>query len=91
MMPSSSPFVPLFKERVLSLLGGALGLVAALAWNDAVQALFRELFPVEAQGIAAKFAYAIVITAVVVYVLYKVERLLKQDEDRTGGDAAKQT
>jgi uncharacterized membrane protein YidH (DUF202 family) len=71
-----SEVIPRLRERILTLFSGALGLVAALAWNDAVQALFRELFPVQAHSIIAKFIYAIFLTVVVVYLLIKVEKLL---------------
>jgi hypothetical protein len=57
-----------------------LGLVAALAWNDAIQGLFRAIFG-EASGLVAKFFYAAIITVVVVLVttrLSHVANKLKQ-------------
>lgn len=60
--------------QMLQLATSALGLVAALAWNDAVQSVFKEYFPA-ASGIAAKFIYALVITALVVAVTVNLARL----------------
>jgi len=56
------------KEQTAGYMAGALGLVAGLAWNDAIKALIDILFPFAKSGIWAKFIYAIVITVVVVFV-----------------------
>lgn len=59
------------KEEVLAqirtLATAGFGFVAALAWNEAIQALFRSLLP-SRSGLVAKFAYAIVVTVVVVII-----------------------
>lgn len=60
--------------RVLELATSALGLVAALAWNDAVQAVFKEYFPTTS-GIAAKFIYAVVVSALIIAVTVNLSRL----------------
>jgi uncharacterized membrane protein len=63
----------------------AFGLVAALAWNDAIQALFTAIFG-EAGGLAAKFFYAVLITVVVVVVTIRLGRLsdrIKKDEEQS--------
>lgn len=52
-------------ERTLELGTSGLGLVAALAWNDAIQELFRALFGT-ASTVLAKFFYALLVTAFVV-------------------------
>ncbi|MBU1036652.1 hypothetical protein KKF32_01275 [Patescibacteria group bacterium] len=62
-------------SKISTLFLGALGLVAALAWNDAVQALFRVIFK-EQSSIIAKFAYAVVITIIVVLVSWKIMKIL---------------
>jgi hypothetical protein len=46
----------------------ALGLVAGLAWNDAIKSLIEAVFPFAATGIFAKFLYAVIITLVVVFI-----------------------
>ncbi len=69
-------------EKMSVLATGAFGLVAALAWNDAIQSLFTLLFG-QASGIVAKFVYAAFITAIVVLVTIRLSRLanrLKKSE-----------
>lgn len=61
-------------ERTAELLTAALSLVAALAWNDAIQALFRSLFG-EAGSLYAKFLYALIITALIVFFTTRLTRL----------------
>jgi len=58
-------------ERVSVLLTTAFGLVAALAWNDAIKALFVALFGT-AGTLIAMFSYAIVVTIVVVWVTMRM-------------------
>lgn len=58
---------------------GAFGLVAGLAWNDAVQSLIKTLIPVDANSVWIKFIYAIGITIVVVGVTLWLRRLSKKD------------
>ena len=64
------------KKQMLTLLIGGLGLVAALAWNDAVLGLFNRLFP-QNEALAYKFGYAILITAIVVFLSIRLRRLLQ--------------
>ncbi len=72
---ADTPRVPrVFLERVITLIITSFGLVVALAWNEAIQALVKEFFP-EQQGIAAKFIYALVITFVLVFVSVRLGRL----------------
>lgn len=54
-------------ERMSELSATGFGLVAALAWNDAIQELFKEIFGT-ASTVVAKFFYAVIITVVVVLV-----------------------
>ncbi len=58
-------------ERVSVLLTTAFGLVAALAWNDAIKALFVALFGT-AGTLIAMFLYAIIVTIVVVWVTMRM-------------------
>ena len=55
-----------FRERVTGYLLGAFGLVAGLAWNDAIQESIRVFFPLDNKGLLAKFFYAVVMTVVLV-------------------------
>lgn len=64
-----------FVEKVITLMTGAMGLVAALAWNDAMRKLFERVFGTAGSGdITAMFIYAIIITSTVVLVTYRLTR-----------------
>jgi len=67
------------RMQIITLLTGAIGLVAALAWNEAVKALFVKIFG-EANGLAAKFAYAVIVTIVVVWMTMRLAKLNVQEE-----------
>lgn len=65
-------------ENFRLMLGYALSLVAALAWNDAIQSLIRAVFPKEsASSITIKFIYAIIITLLAVMFIFFINRLEK--------------
>lgn len=68
-------------KRVLDLSVAGFGLVAALAWNEAIKALFDAIFP-KAGGIIAQFLYAAVITMVVVFVTIRLGKLANLAKDK---------
>lgn len=55
------------KERVTVLVVTAFGLVAALAWNDAVKSAFTAIFGTP-DNLIAQLAYAFVVTVIAVVV-----------------------
>ena len=65
-------------KKVSELTTAGFGLVAALAWNDAIQSLFAEIFGKQ-NAVWAKFVYAIIITGLVVLITTKLAKLLKND------------
>jgi uncharacterized membrane protein YccC len=71
------------KERVSTAMTGAFGLVAALAWNDAVKSLIDYFYPA-AQGnnIWPKFLYAIIVTIVVSLAVYALTKLFANKEEK---------
>lgn len=69
-------------DRLVELVTAAFGLVAALAWNTAIQALFTLVFPA-AGVLVAKFLYAI--TVIVVFVTIRLGRLAEQAKERERG------
>jgi len=77
----------IFLATTTALITSAFALVAALAWNTAIQALFDLIYPPQAgQGVKAvigQFIYAVVITLVVVTVIYQFTKLNK----RVGGQS----
>lgn len=54
-------------EKLLALIIAAFGLIAALAWNEAIQAIFKKIFG-EASSITAMLFYAILITIIAVII-----------------------
>lgn len=63
-----------YLEKVIELVTAAFGLVAALAWNEAIQDLIQSYFPKD-DGLSGKFIYAIVITTFAVWVTTSLARL----------------
>lgn len=45
---------------------GGLGVVAGLAWNDAIKALIEYFFPLAKNTIVAQFVYAAIISLIVI-------------------------
>jgi predicted ABC-type sugar transport system permease subunit len=67
------------RERTLGYIVAAFGLVAGLAWNEAIKASIEYLFPLNQNSLLAKFIYAVVITLVVVVVsIYVIKREKKR-------------
>jgi uncharacterized membrane protein len=69
-------------DKIVQLMMAAFGLVAALAWNEAIQGLFTAIFG-EAGNLYAKFFYAILVTAIVVFATIRLGKLsdrIKKDE-----------
>ena len=53
-------------DKIAALIAAAFGLVAALAWNDAIKALFKEIF-VTSDQLGAMLAYAIIATIIALF------------------------
>lgn len=59
-----------FKKSVVGYMTAAFGLIAGLAWNEAIKSLIDFFFPEGGNSILAKFIYAILITIIVVIITY---------------------
>ncbi|MEK7500923.1 MAG: DUF5654 family protein [Patescibacteria group bacterium] len=70
------------RERTLAYVVAALGLVAGLAWNEAINTLIAQFFPLSKDTLIAKFVYAGVITIIVVTVSSTLVRVLGRQEDK---------
>ena len=64
-------------EKMSVLITTAFGLVAALAWNSAIQAIFKEVFG-EAEGILPMLIYAITVTIIAVVLTIWIGRLAEK-------------
>ena len=75
-------------ERFSQLITTALGLVAALAWNTAIQNLFDTIFGKAGAALAGQFLYAFLITLVVIFATIAVssaaERTKKAEAKQHG-------
>lgn len=69
-------------EKVIFLAANAFGLVAALAWNDAIQSIFKYYFG-EQNSVVAKLLYALLVTAIVVAVMLWLGKWEKKNEKST--------
>ena len=54
------------RERTVGYIVVALGLVAGLAWNEAIKSLIEYLFPFNQNTVWAKFAYALLLSLILV-------------------------
>jgi hypothetical protein len=61
-------------DKFAQLKATALGLVAALAWNTAIQNLFDRVFGEAGAALAGQFLYAVLITIVVIFATIAVSR-----------------
>lgn len=68
-------------KRTSELMTAALSLVAALAWNDAIQSLFKLIFG-EAASLIAKFIYAVAITVLVVFAVTRLAKITQLLSDK---------
>ena len=79
-------------DKFSQLIITALGLVAALAWNTAIQNLFDRVFGKAGAALAGQFLYATLITLVVIFATIAVsraaERAKKEEAEPQGeGDS----
>jgi len=63
-----------FKERTITLILGGFGLVAALAWNEAIKTLFETIFP-KKNELIGKFIYAAIVTIIVVIISLQLKKI----------------
>ena len=60
-------------DKIAALVTAAFGLVAALAWNDAIKAVFKEIFGT-ADAVGPMLIYAIMVTVIAVILTIIVAR-----------------
>ena len=68
-------------EKIASLVTAAFGLVAALAWNGAIQAIFKKVFGT-AEGIGSMLTYAIIVTIIAVLVTIWIGRVSERAKSK---------
>jgi hypothetical protein len=70
-------------QSMITLAGAALGLVCALAWNDAIKTTMKSILG-EDDSLAGLYTYAILATLIAVFVLIA----LAKASAKVGGEAA---
>ena len=70
-------------QSMIALASAALGLVAALAWNDAIKETIKILMA-DDESLTSKYIYAILATVIAVIVILILARLAA----KVGGEAA---
>jgi len=73
LMEKEDPMKVIVLDKIAALVTAAFGLVAALAWNEAIKAIFKEIFG-EADSIGPLLIYAIVVTIAAVVLTIIVAR-----------------
>jgi len=72
-------------DQMVTLATSGFGLVAALAWNEAIQEFVKDYiqrFYPDQSGVLAKFIYAIIITGFAVFITYQLSRLASRFENK---------
>jgi hypothetical protein len=78
------------RNKIVTYITAGFGLVAGLAWNDAIKSLIEYLFPAGGNTMLAKFVYALVFTIILAVITIYLSRLLLKEE-RTVAAEKKET
>jgi glycerol uptake facilitator-like aquaporin len=70
------------KKRMVNYITTALGLVAGLAWNEAIKGAIEYLFPLQKDTVLAKFLYAIIITFILVLITIALTKFFLDSEKK---------
>jgi len=69
------------REKTLGYILAAFGLVAGLAWNEAIKSSIEYLFPAQGNNIWAKFGYAVILTVFLVVLGVYLAKLFSKGAD----------
>lgn len=67
------------RGRSFGYISAALGLVAGLAWNEAITAAIEALLPLSKDAVWVKFIYAVIVTVAVVILVKYLERIINKE------------
>lgn len=68
-------------EKIVGYILAALGLVAGLAWNEAIKSVIDQFFPATGKDVIAKFTYAVIVTIIIVIISIYLIRLTQKKEE----------
>lgn len=69
------------REKAAGYLLAGFGVVAGLAWNEAVKALIELFWPLDQESLVAKFVYAMAVTLLVVVASMVLLKFSKEKEE----------
>jgi ABC-type spermidine/putrescine transport system permease subunit I len=78
----STTLVQEMLDKFSALITAAFGLVAALAWNEAIKAFFKEFFG-EHETFLPTIIYAIVVTVIAVIITFIVARAISKAKEKS--------
>jgi len=64
-------------EKLAALITAAFGLIAALAWNDTIKAIFKAVFGT-AETVGAMLVYAVVVTIIAVFAAIQIGKVAEK-------------
>ncbi len=67
-------------DKMAALVTVAFGLVAALAWNDAIKAIFKQVFGTD-DAVGPMLIYAIMVTIIAVILIIVVARAVSKSKN----------
>ena len=73
----------LILQSLITLASASLGLVAALAWNEAIKVTIKKIFETD-DNLAGLYTYAVIATVIAVLVILILTRIAS----KIGGEAA---
>jgi hypothetical protein len=72
------------RKQTVGYLVAALGLVAGLAWNDAIKDVIEKFFPMKTDTIYAKLFYAVLLTFIIATVSTYLLNWAEKDRGDSG-------
>jgi len=76
------------KKKSVGYITTAFGLVAGLAWNEAIKAFIERFFPMSTGGMIAKFVYAVFITILLVFISVYILKTEDKKDKKVSDDEA---
>ena len=76
-------------RQMITLATSGFGFVAALAWNEAIQAFVKQYidkYVSGGSGVLSRFIYAVIITTFAVFITYQLSRILGEEIKNTRSD-----
>jgi uncharacterized membrane protein YidH (DUF202 family) len=73
-------------QQVAALITAAFGLVAALAWNSAIQEIFRLAFG-DQSGVWAMISYAVIVTIIAVFATIWIAKVSEKSAGKKDDEA----